>query len=895
MSDNNMNQMPDGMNPNGADGPQPSQNQQGDAGQQYSADQQYAGQYGQQQYDANQQYAADQQYAGQYGQQQYGANQQYAGQYGQQQYGANQQYAGQYGQQQYGANQQYAGQYGQQQYGANQQYAGQYGQQQYGANQQYAGQYGQQQYGANQQYAGQYGQQQYGANQQYAGQYGQQQYDANQQFAGQQFADQYGQQMNAQQSVYDQTVNMYGDQAHKPESPKKRKGIKIAIIAVVAALVIIAAFVVVFFVFIKKSPKDAVKDAMENTAKELENNNIAGIVGADDIDVDKLDVQSDFTIDKVAGDGQLDGSTFTFDASTAKSDGQNSFKLGSSMTLAGETVSADVVMIGQTLYMSCPDLFTKTFSFDMNSVMAELDSKDAGAGGSVDSEALQKIIDEDLKPAADKLAESITYEKVGKDEFTNANGKTIKADHYTVTITTDAIDEFSQALVDCLNKYMDSNLSDDMMDQMGVTKDQLKQSIGTIPSLVSAVMTKDAVANVYVENDKVIRVDWDYDLAAAGVKISFTADYMGDGNVTSDAVTKIALTYGSDVNIELKSESKTDTSGDKISTDKKYTLSAMSGGESQEFTGNVTSDYDKNSGKMSGSISVDVQGETAQAAFEGVLADVKKGESFSINDAKLTVTVSGEDVLQCSGNLKVAEKDNKIEAPAAGDVVDYSVLNSDDVDQYINMDKMEKIVSAWSEIFDSVSVDGRLDGKFGTDSKDTEEEEPETTEAATTEEATTEKSNDSTEEKDLSKVTLSLGDKSVKINDPKGYERSYASEYTISYNDEKGDVYASYSTYTHYSASDLVKNMKDTYTEYYNDENSKVNEMTDGTVKAKDGTEVTYLVIQLTSYDMDRTEVLLVYPTGEDVVTCSISYWDKVDKVDAQKLCETFMDAIEIK
>ena len=782
MSDNNMNQMPDGMNHNGADGPQPSQNQQGDAGQQY---------------------------AGQYGQQQYGANQQYAGQYGQQQY---------------------------------------------------------------------------------AGQYGQQQYDANQQFA-----DQYGQQMNAQQSVYDQTVNMYGDQAHKPESPKKRKGIKIAIIAVVAALVIIAAFVVVFFVFIKKSPKDAVKDAMENTAKELENNNIVGIVGADDIDVDKLDVQSDFTIDKVAGDGKLDGSTFTFDASTAKSNGQNSFKLDSSMTLAGETVSADVVMIGQTLYMSCPDLFTKTFSFDMNSVMAELDSKDAGAGGSVDSEALQKIIDEDLKPAADKLAESITYEKVGKDEFTNANGKTIKADHYTVTITTDAIDEFSQALVDCLNKYMDSNLSDDMMDQMGVTKDQLKQSIGTIPSLVSAVMTKDAVANVYVENDKVIRVDWDYDLAAAGVKISFTADYMGDGNVTSDAVTKIALTYGSDVNIELKSESKTDTSGDKISTDKKYTLSAMSGGESQEFTGNVTSDYDKNSGKMSGSISVDVQGETAQAAFEGVLADVKKGESFSINDAKLTVTVSGEDVLQCSGNLKVAEKDNKIEAPAAGDVVDYSVLNSDDVDQYINMDKMEKIVSAWSEIFDSVSVDSRLDGKFGTDSKDTEEEEPETTEAATTEEATTEKSNDSTEEEDLSKVTLSLGDKSVKINDPKGYERSYASEYTISYNDEKGDVYASYSTYTHYSASDLVKNMKDTYTEYYNDENSKVNEMTDGTVKAKDGTEVTYLVIQLTSYDMDRTEVLLVYPTGEDVVTCSISYWDKVDKVDAQKLCETFMDAIEIK
>lgn len=108
-----------------------------------------------------------------------------------------------------------------------------------------------------QQNAGQYGQQ---TNQQYAGQYGQQ--------TNQQYVDQYGQQMT--QSTYDQTMNMYGDQAHKPETPKKRKGIKIAIISVVAALIVIAALVVVYLVFLKKTPKEVVEDAMENTAKELE-------------------------------------------------------------------------------------------------------------------------------------------------------------------------------------------------------------------------------------------------------------------------------------------------------------------------------------------------------------------------------------------------------------------------------------------------------------------------------------------------------------------------------------------------------------------------------------------------------------------------------------------------
>ena len=71
--------------------------------------------------------------------------------------------------------------------------------------------------------------------------------------------------------------------------------------------------------------------------------------------------------------------------------------------------------------------------------------------------------------------------------------------------------------------------------------------------------------------------------------------------------------------------------------------------------------------------------------------------------------------------------------------------------------------------------------------------------------------------------------------------------------------------------------------------------MQDGTVKAKDGTKVSYLVTQLTSYDTDRTEVTLVYPSGDNIVGCSVSYWQAAKDVDVQKLCDKFIDAIEIK
>ena len=856
MGDNELNGTPEGVTPDGA-------SEQNAASQ--LQDQQNAGQYGQQ---TNQQYGqqTDQQY-GQQTDQQYGqqTNQQYAGQYGQQ---TNQQYAGQYGQQ---TNQQYAGQYGQQ---ANQQYAGQYGQQ---ANQQYAGQYGQQ---TNQQYAGQYGQQ---TNQQYAGQYGQQ--------TNQQYADQYGQQMT--QSTYDQTMNMYGDQAHKPETPKKRKGIKIAIISVVAALIVIAALVVVYLVFLKKTPKEVVEDAMENTAKELENGNISGIVGANDFDLDNIEFNSQVSLDNVSGAEALSGTQIECNGCTAFGD-SNDFKISGSMTAAGEKATAEILSIGNKIYFSSPELLTKTLVLDANTIMSELGGTEAGAGGTVDAEALTKILDEKFIPAVDKFKDSMVYERVGKESFTDANGKTVNAEHYTITISTGSINDLSNAIVDCLNEYVDSNISDDMVAEMNISKDQIKQSIGTIPSLVGAVFTKDIVTDVYINSGKVVHIDSEYDIAAAGVTLGVTVDHMGDGDVTSDTKMVVKLEYGSQMNVTFDCAYKNKKSGDKTEVTADYTLSADVNGESQAFTGSTVFSYDEKSGAIDGSSKVTANSEDIEMTYSGTLADVKKGKSFSLNDLKFNLSVSGQEFVALSGSMSVAESKSKISAPADSDVVDYSVLQGEEAQQYINTESAEKIISAWGSLFESADAGLPLGKKDdGDDDGSTDPTEEASTEAAT--EATTEAITEAaTDDVDYSKEVLAIGDKTVKINDPKGYERSYGSSYSISLNDTKGGAYVIYSANEYADAKTYLKTLKETYKDM-EDENTKIDSVTDSKVKAKDGTEVICLEAQMTVYDMKSTDITFIYPLGDGSIVCSISYWEEPDNIDIQKLCDTFIGAMEIK
>ena len=798
-------------------------------------------------------------------------NQQYAGQYGQQQYGADSQYAGQYGQQQYG----------QQQYGADSQYAGQYGQQQYGADSQYAGQYGQQQYGADSQYAGQYGQQQYGADSQYAGQYGQQQYGA-------------GGMNSLGDTVYSQTVNMYGDQAHKPETPNKRKGIKIAIISIVAALVVIAAFVVVYLVFLKKTPQEIVESAMENTFKEAENDSLAGVVELEEFDLDNIDFQSRFKIDSLTGLDEFKDAEVEWNGKTAISDGKNNFALGGSLSMAGETASVEVKVVDNKIYFSSPELFTKTFLLDVDSIMSELGTSASGLGGTIDSESLKKIIEEDLAPATETFKKSIVYEKVGKEEFTNANGDKVKAEHYTITVTKQAISDYADAIVKCLSKYIDSNLSDDMLSEMGVSKDAIKQQIElAVPTVINMMFTDDIKINVYVDGDKIARIDSDYTFGSTTMGAKLNIDFMGNDSATSDVKASFVLSAGGVDYISYNMAGSRKKSGDKTEKTIDYTLSLENGSEPQNIIGKNTFSYDKKSGEVSGNSEIEVNAESIAVNYSAILADINKGKSFSLNDMKMDVNVSGEQVISLSGEMKLGKNSEAITAPADGDVVDYSVLENDDATKYVNMDSLREIVAAWSNILNSAADKFPSIGSSsypGIDEDDTDDIDANDNDA--TEEATTEAD---TETADYSKEVIKMGDKTIKVKDPAGYERSYASQYSISLNGNDGSDYVTYESMEGFDLAATIKFYNDYYANYEEDEYDKLEDVKDGTVKAKDGTEVSYLLVKRTVFESDVEEVIFMYPVGSDTVVCSVKYWDAPDKIDVQSLCSKFIGAMEIK
>ncbi len=805
-------------------------------------------------------------------------NQQYAGQYGQQQYGADSQYAGQYGQQQYGADSQYAGQYGQQQYGADSQYAGQYGQQQYGADNQYAGQYGQQQYGADSQYAGQYGQQQYGADSQYAGQYGQQQYGA-------------GGMNSLGDTVYSQTVNMYGDQAHKPETPNKRKGIKIAIISIVAALVVIAAFVVVYLVFLKKTPQEIVESAMENTFKEAENDSLAGVVELEEFDLDNIDFQSRFKIDSLTGLDEFKDAEVEWNGKTAISDGKNNFALGGSLSMAGETASVEVKVVDNKIYFSSPELFTKTFLLDVDSIMSELGTSASGLGGTIDSESLKKIIEEDLAPATETFKKSVVYEKVGKEEFTNANGDKVKAEHYTITVTKQAISDYADAIVKCLSKYIDSNLSDDMLSEMGVSKDAIKQQIElAVPTAINMMFTDDIKINVYVDGDKIAHIDSDYIFGSTTMGAKLNVDFMGNDSATSDVKASLVLSAGGVDYISYNMAGSRKKSGDKTEKTIDYTLSLENGSEPQNIIGKNTFSYDKKSGEVSGNSEIEVNAESIAVNYSAILADINKGKSFSLNDMKMDVNVSGEQVISLSGEMKLGKNSEAITAPADGDVVDYSVLENDDATKYVNMDGLKAIAAAWSDILTSAADKFPSIGSNNypvIDEDDTDANDNDATEEATTEA--------DTETADYSKEVIKMGDKTIKVKDPAGYERSYASQYSISLNGNDGSDYVTYESMEGFDLDATIKFYKDYYANYEEDEYDKLEDVKDGTVKAKDGTEVSYLLVKRTVFESDVEEVIFMYPVGSDTVVCSVKYWDAPDKIDVQSLCSKFIGAMEIK
>lgn len=699
--------------------------------------------------------------------------------------------------------------------------------------------------------------QQPGMNGQHA-QYGQQP-DMNGQYA------QYGQQPYPYQrdAVYQQTTDMYGDQSFKPESPKMKKGIKTALIATISVLAVVAACLLVYFLVLKKTPREAVEDALENTSNEVKTSGIAGDIAFDEFDKDNLDIDTGLTIENYDGSDNLSDLQIT----AGWQNSEENFDVNASMSAGGQTLSYNMKCVDNIIYYTVPELMTKYVMMDEQDIIE--DDEDY----ITTEESLTDYIEDRLEPLNDKLKEAVVYEKAGREEFTNENGDTVKAVRYTVTIPEEAVGDYASDIEDLLNEYVDSVLTDEALEKLGVSRSDIKQSIGAIPSSVGAVVTDDIVIDVYVKGGKAIRIETGYEISAAAMSAELVIDCMGDEQVTSDTKASLVL-ESADGSVSVDYSYTSDTDGDKT-TDNSEAVVSVSGEDYIRYT--CTNTYNSSTGDMSTDASVGAESEEIGFSISGKLADVKKGESFRLEDMKLTISNNGEECLALSGWLEAGQGDGDITAPS--DTVDYEDFEESDGADYIDAAKLEEILQGWSEILETVGLGytdyDYLDDNYADDDTD-------------------DYLDDYTDDysQDYSDTSMSFGDRLVEINDVAGYYVSYASDYSVYLASEDNVWY----DVTYYSEEGSTIDECSTYYDLSYDSDTEVLEQLEGTAMAPDGTEVTYKAAKRISYDTDIYDAVIYYPAEEGVIVCVIDFWEYEDEdIDINNLINTFIGAIEIK
>lgn len=499
---------------------------------------------------------------------------------------------------------------------------------------------------------------------------------------------------NEVQGGYDQQyMNMYGDQSYKTESPEKQKKIRTAIVASVVALVAICVVLLVVVLVIRKSPKKAVELALRETLEDVADNSLLGVLGLGEMNWSKGELSVDTTIDSVEDFDKISGSKFGI---TAKTDvTKNTFELTGLATIGGEEATATISCVDNTIYLSSPELLSNAFALNLEEVASEMEEKAGVTADSATESGIMDIIENSIVPAVEDFADSIEYERVGKESFTNADGESVKATYYTVTIPSVAFSAMGNALMDAANEYVAESVTDEMLEDMNITRSQLTQLIGMIPSVVNTVLKHDVVVNVYVNGGKLVHLDFSYELASLDVTLDVVADFMGEKNVATNAVVSADLTYQSELAGTFKIVTASAENSNITVTNTNYSLMWNAGDDSEYVSATTKFAYNERNKSFNEEMSAYIDDDTYALNFSGTVGDVDKGDNFDLTISQLSVLVNSDTLFSASGNISANNDKVEIEAPSSAEIVEYSALKDDMGIQYLNKEGVARILSAW--------------------------------------------------------------------------------------------------------------------------------------------------------------------------------------------------------
>ncbi len=667
-------------------------------------------------------------------------------------------------------------------------------------------------------------------------------------------------------------MNEFGDQTpYQATVPKKKKGGKIALFSFIG-VVLVAAIVTAVYFFVRKTPAEAIKAAMKNTVTESVNSSpLEDVAGVSKFSEDKMDFDMNLKVNSIYEVDGLAGSTYGISGALEKQkDNSYNLNLNGSLTLGGETVSANLYGIDKVFYFEIPELYDSVFKMDLASMLKTLDTSDMDE--STQNE-VKELYEKYMGSATEDLKKAVAYDRVGSAEIENHNGDKEKCKQYTITLPTADVKAYVTALCNYLDAYASDYITDDQLDEIGITRTELSQAFQYIPTYYGMMFSRDFVVNVYVKKNQLARISMDYKFTALGGTASVVWDFMGEENPADDVYFCVSVkTDDKELGSVSISEKKENTKGSYV-----YKLTDSVVVNNKAVAGlEQTASFTKSTNAFESHLTLTANDEAVFAYdLTGGLKDVQKGKSFGVTVDSFKVTNGGDTVyVDLSGDAQFGDLGKEIKKPdESKQVVDYTEMTDDYMTSNINQEAAQRIMEAWGSAFSS-AID---DGDISIDDFITTEEE--TTDNGDNDDEYVIDSS-SIDDVDYSGYIMKGDGYTVSLNDPAGYDRGYADDEEI---DIYNDKYNAYYTLTPDCDKDKECENFMSYFEYLGDNGSILDKKMEQ-VTGADGKTMDCYVIDSDIYDIKVRDYYYFYPINDkDYIVVNVNVWanGKDQEVDA--------------
>ncbi len=679
--------------------------------------------------------------------------------------------------------------------------------------------------------------------------------------------------------VNNDKYNEYGDPVIVSDMPKKKKAGLIAVISI-AAVAAVAAIVTVLYFVLRKTPEEAVKGAIVNTFGEMKEKDFSeynNVLGLSNLSADDVDTVFEGTINSMADEEELAGMSIKVDASAEKKDAGYDFSLLSAFTMKGETMNVNLYQIGNVLYQEMPEIYNAVFALDMNDLSSLTGAETADA----DVEEIRALYNKYMIPAREAFREAITYEKIDTVKITNANGDKVRCKQYLVTVPSEAAKEYVGSFCSYVNEYASTYMADYIYDEMGLSQTQFNQVINSIKTYYALVFPSDFKFNIYVNGGKLARTDFNYKFVMLGATVSLSVDFMGEDYVMRD-VNGTATFAAGEEEAKITFSYKQDSSSDELTNTANAKL--MFNDEELGSCNNV-SKYVISTGAYTNNMQLSIADEmNVYMDLTGNVSNINKGKSCDMTINSFKIYDEDEEYVSLSGKLTCGNLDRTVAQPDLENVVDFmEVIEEDNLDDYLNEDKLNKIMDSWSETVVLGRAGSEETAKNSTSEKMVDEGEMEIAEGegiSLNEIIESNNLGESTEydieledvedDEDYSDVALETERYKVLINDPEGYEREYADSESVSIYNDDSNIY--YYIYTDTTIEECYQDLADSYEGI---DNCEVSSQSLETVNLSDGSEITCYVMKVIFDGSDITDLYYFFPLeGEDFVLCNAELWE---------------------